>query len=30
VINRVKDATGTTLEREVIFIGEFLPWPRAK
>lgn len=30
VINRVKDATGTAMEREVIFIGEFLPWPRAK
>ncbi|MDB5105281.1 MAG: UDP-N-acetylmuramate dehydrogenase --_ transferred, now [Fibrobacteres bacterium] len=28
VIRRVKEATGTTLEREVIFIGEFLPWPR--
>lgn len=28
VIRRVKDKSGTTLEREVIFIGEFLPWPR--
>jgi UDP-N-acetylmuramate dehydrogenase len=28
VINRVKAATGATLEREVIFIGEFEPWPR--
>jgi UDP-N-acetylmuramate dehydrogenase len=28
VIRRVKDRSGTTLEREVIFIGEFLPWPR--
>lgn len=28
VIDRVKAATGTTLEREVIFIGEFDPWPR--
>ena len=28
VIDRVKAATGTTLEREVIFIGEFEPWPR--
>ncbi|MEO6094428.1 MAG: UDP-N-acetylmuramate dehydrogenase [Fibrobacteria bacterium] len=28
VIRRVKAASGTTLEREVIFIGEFLPWPR--
>jgi UDP-N-acetylmuramate dehydrogenase len=28
VIRRVKDHSGTTLEREVIFIGEFLPWPR--
>jgi UDP-N-acetylmuramate dehydrogenase len=30
VINRVKAATGTILEREVIFIGEFAPWPRAQ
>ena len=28
VIRRVKEGSGTTLEREVIFIGEFLPWPR--
>jgi UDP-N-acetylmuramate dehydrogenase len=28
VIRRVKADSGTTLEREVIFIGEFLPWPR--
>ncbi len=28
VIRRVKDQCGTTLEREVIFIGAFLPWPR--
>jgi UDP-N-acetylmuramate dehydrogenase len=28
VIRRVKELSGTTLEREVIFIGEFLPWPR--
>lgn len=28
VIRRVKDQSGTALEREVIFIGEFLPWPR--
>jgi UDP-N-acetylmuramate dehydrogenase len=28
VIRRVKEKSGTTLEREVIFIGEFLPWPR--
>jgi UDP-N-acetylmuramate dehydrogenase len=28
VIRRVRDLSGTTLEREVIFIGEFLPWPR--
>ena len=28
VIRRVKERSGTTLEREVIFIGEFLPWPR--
>jgi UDP-N-acetylmuramate dehydrogenase len=28
VIRRVKEQSGTTLEREVIFIGEFLPWPR--
>jgi UDP-N-acetylmuramate dehydrogenase len=28
VIRRVRDRSGTTLEREVIFIGEFLPWPR--
>jgi UDP-N-acetylmuramate dehydrogenase len=28
VINRVREGSGTTLEREVIFIGEFLPWPR--
>jgi UDP-N-acetylmuramate dehydrogenase len=28
VIQQVRTKTGTTLEREVIFIGEFLPWPR--
>lgn len=28
VITRVRSHSGTTLEREVIFIGEFLPWPR--
>ena len=28
VIRRVRDQSGVTLEREVIFIGEFLPWPR--
>jgi UDP-N-acetylmuramate dehydrogenase len=28
VIQRVRQHSGTTLEREVIFIGEFLPWPR--
>jgi UDP-N-acetylmuramate dehydrogenase len=28
VIRRVEADSGTTLEREVIFIGEFLPWPR--
>jgi UDP-N-acetylmuramate dehydrogenase len=28
VIARVKARSGTTLEREVLFIGEFLPWPR--
>lgn len=28
VIRRVREQSGTTLEREVIFIGEFLPWPR--
>lgn len=28
VIRRVRDRSGVTLEREVIFIGEFLPWPR--
>ena len=28
VIRRVKDQSGTTLEREVIFVGGFLPWPR--
>jgi UDP-N-acetylmuramate dehydrogenase len=28
VIARVRAHSGTTLEREVIFIGEFLPWPR--
>lgn len=28
VIARVKAQSGTTLEREVIFIGDFLPWPR--
>ena len=28
VIRRVREGSGTTLEREVIFIGEFLPWPR--
>ncbi|MEO7427716.1 MAG: UDP-N-acetylmuramate dehydrogenase [Fibrobacteria bacterium] len=28
VIRLVRENSGTTLEREVIFIGEFLPWPR--
>jgi UDP-N-acetylmuramate dehydrogenase len=28
VIQRVREGSGVTLEREVIFIGEFLPWPR--
>jgi UDP-N-acetylmuramate dehydrogenase len=28
VIRRVQEQSGTALEREVIFIGEFLPWPR--
>ena len=28
VIRRVKENSGTTLEREVIFIGDFEPWPR--
>jgi UDP-N-acetylmuramate dehydrogenase len=28
VIRRVKEHSGATLEREVIFVGEFLPWPR--
>jgi UDP-N-acetylmuramate dehydrogenase len=28
VIAQVKARSGTTLEREVIFIGDFLPWPR--
>jgi UDP-N-acetylmuramate dehydrogenase len=28
VIRRVRENSGTTLEREVIFIGEFEPWPR--
>ncbi len=28
VIQKVNDNSGITLEREVIFIGEFLPWPR--
>lgn len=28
VIRLVRERSGTTLEREVIFIGEFLPWPR--
>ncbi len=28
VIRRVRESSGTVLEREVIFIGEFLPWPR--
>ncbi len=28
VIRKVRDRSGTTLEREVIFIGEFLPYPR--
>lgn len=28
VIGQVRDHSGTTLEREVIFIGDFLPWPR--
>ncbi len=28
IIAIVAEKTGVTLEREVIFIGEFLPWPR--
>ncbi len=28
VIARVKESSGITLEREVIFVGDFLPWPR--
>ena len=28
VIRRVKEHSGTTLEREVIFIGKFLPYPK--
>lgn len=28
VIRRVKAHSGVTLEREPIFVGEFLPWPR--
>lgn len=28
VIAVVREKTGTTLEREVIFLGDFLPWPR--
>ncbi len=28
VIRRVRDHSGVTLEREVIFVGDFLPWPR--
>jgi UDP-N-acetylmuramate dehydrogenase len=28
VILRVRVQSGITLEREVIFIGDFLPWPR--
>jgi UDP-N-acetylmuramate dehydrogenase len=28
VIRRVQENSGVTLEREVIFIGDFLPWPR--
>jgi UDP-N-acetylmuramate dehydrogenase len=28
VIARVRQQSGITLEREVIFVGEFLPWPR--
>jgi len=28
VILRVREHSGITLEREVIFIGDFLPWPR--
>jgi UDP-N-acetylmuramate dehydrogenase len=28
VIRKVRDHSGITLEREVIFIGDFLPWPR--
>jgi UDP-N-acetylmuramate dehydrogenase len=28
VIRRVHEHSGVALEREVIFIGEFLPWPR--
>lgn len=30
VIARVKAHSGTTLEREVIFMGEFRPWPRPR
>ncbi len=29
VIRRVREHSGITLEREVIFIGDFLPWPRS-
>lgn len=28
VIARVREHSGITLEREVIFVGNFLPWPR--
>ena len=28
VIRQVRNHSGITLEREVIFIGDFLPWPR--
>jgi UDP-N-acetylmuramate dehydrogenase len=28
VIARVREQSGITLEREVIFVGDFLPWPR--
>ncbi|HLP39925.1 MAG TPA: UDP-N-acetylmuramate dehydrogenase [Fibrobacteria bacterium] len=30
VIARVRAHCGTTLEREVIFVGDFLPWPRGE
>lgn len=30
VILRVREHSGITLEREPIFVGEFLPWPRGK